>query len=279
MSYTEIAGLREVAQRYRALFVDAYGVLYDGGAPFPGAADALRQARRAGLKVCIVTNSASRVSVVAQRLAGRAGVTPDHYDAIVTSGEMSWRFLGGGAVPAETPLYVVTEEGGPAWLADISHPVAADISEAGAILAIGMPYLTEAAFNASDFAATLREGARRGLPMIVADSDETYPWHGVMRLGPGWIARLYAAMGGSLIEFGKPYRPIYEEASGLFGDPVRSEILAIGDNLLTDIAGAAGFGIDSLLVRAGGVHDGEPLEQLRARAGAAPVYAAQRLTW
>jgi HAD superfamily hydrolase (TIGR01459 family) len=279
MSHLEVTGLRDLAPRYRALFVDAYGVLYDGAAAFPGAPDALLAARAAGLEVCIVTNSASRIEVVARRLAERAGVAPGHYDAIVTSGELSWQYLEARRLPPEAPLYVITEAGGPAWIADIAHRRVDDVRRAGALLAVGTPYLTEAAFYASAFAETLQLAAGLGLPMIVADSDETYPWRGVIRLGAGWIARLYAAMGGTLVEFGKPHRPIYEAASAALGHPDPREILGIGDNFRTDIAGAAGYGIDSLLVLEGGVHGGQSPAELRAAAGPAPTYVAPRLAW
>jgi HAD superfamily hydrolase (TIGR01459 family) len=279
MSHLEITGLRELAPRYRCLFVDAYGVLYDGAAAFPGAPEALLRARDAGLKVCIVTNSASRIAVVAQRLAERAGVTAEHYDAIATSGELSWRYLAEGSLPPDAPVFVITEAGGPVWVKDIGHPVVTEVRRAKALLAVGISYFTESAFYESGFAETLQSAARLGLPMIVADSDVTYPWRGVIRLGAGWIAELYGAMGGHLVEFGKPHRPIYDEARTVLGNPARHEILGIGDNLLTDIAGAAGFGIDSMLVLEGGVHGGEARSQLLARAGAAPTYMAPRLSW
>lgn len=279
MSSLEITGLREVAPRYRCLFVDAYGVLYDGAASFPGAPEALLKARAAGLEVCIVTNSASRIEVVARRLAERAGVTGEHYDAIATSGELAWRHLAECRVPLDAPVYVITEEGGPSWVEEIGHRVVTDVREAKVLLAVGIPYFTESAFYGSDFAQTLQEAVRLGLPMIVADSDETYPWRGVIRLGAGWIARLYVAMGGRLVEFGKPHRPIYDAATAALGAPARHEILAIGDNLLTDIAGAAGFGIDSLLVLEGGVNGGRSLHELRDAPGPAPSYIAPRLAW
>lgn len=279
MSYLDVTGLRDLAPRYRALFVDAYGVLYDGAASFPGAPEALLRARAAGLAVCIVTNSASRTDVVARRLAERAGVTPEHYDAIVTSGEISWQYLEDRRLAADAPIYVITEDGGPAWVDGLVHQRVDDVRRARALLAVGTPYLTEAAFYASDFAQTLQVAAGLRLPMIVADSDETYPWRGVIRLGAGWIARLYGAMGGALIEFGKPHRPIYEQAAIALRNPPARDILAIGDNLLTDIAGAAGYGIDSLLVLEGGVHGGQSRAELRAAPGPAPTYIAPRLAW
>jgi len=277
--YVEISGLRDVAGRYRYLFVDAYGVLYDGAAAFPGAREALLEARARGLQICIVTNSASRVTVVARRLEERAGITEDHYNALISSGEIAWDYLADHHLPADAPIYVITEKGGPAWIADIGHLLVDDVRNAKAILAIGMPFLTEAAFHASTFADTLKTAAYLGLPMIVGDSDETYPWRGVIRLAPGWLARVYAVMGGPLVEFGKPHKPIYDSAARLLDRPLPGDILAIGDNLLTDIAGAAGYGIDSMLVLEGGVHGSQPMNELQAVGGPAPTYVARRLAW
>ena len=57
---------------------------------------------------------------------------------------------------------------------------------------------------------------------------------------------------------GKPFAPIYEEAlrqaADVLGRPVaRREVLAIGDGMLTDVKGAADFGLDVLYV-SGGIH-------------------------
>ncbi|MBN9306514.1 MAG: hypothetical protein BGO82_06205 [Devosia sp. 67-54] len=278
MSYTRIAGLRDVVTRYHTLFVDAYGVLHDGAASFPGAPGALQQARQAGLRVVVVTNAATRLDAVRRKL-GEAGIGADCYDAVMSSGELAWRYLSEGPGATAAPLFVIREGSGPAWVEHLPQPQSAEVRHAGAIVAAGMPFHTEQAFYATAFAETLQAGAALKLPMVVADSDETYPSRGVIRLGPGWLARLYGAMGGPLLEFGKPHRPIYDAAAAAVGAPARAGILAIGDNLRTDIAGAAAYGIDSLLVLEGGVHGGDTPETLRAMPGAAPTYVATRLAW
>ena len=55
---------------------------------------------------------------------------------------------------------------------------------------------------------------------------------------------------------GKPFPSVYETCFALLGIADRRRILAVGDSLRTDIAGAAGAGIDSLLVT-GGIHGDE----------------------
>jgi ribonucleotide monophosphatase NagD (HAD superfamily) len=94
----------------------------------------------------------------------------------------------------------------------------------------------------------------------------------------GALALAYEEIGGSVFYAGKPHRPIYEVALGLAaklrgGERLElSRVLAIGDAMRTDIAGAAAFGIHSLLV-ARGIHAAE----LRLEEG--PLHAAGVRTW
>jgi ribonucleotide monophosphatase NagD (HAD superfamily) len=74
----------------------------------------------------------------------------------------------------------------------------------------------------------------------------------------GALARLYAELGGRTVMAGKPHPPIYERclvvAEDLIGRPVdRARVLAIGDGVATDIAGANGQGLDVLFI-GGGIH-------------------------
>ena len=52
---------------------------------------------------------------------------------------------------------------------------------------------------------------------------------------------------------GKPFPSVYDSCLDLLGIDDRSRILAVGDSLRTDIAGAARAGIDSVLI-IGGIH-------------------------
>lgn len=70
----------------------------------------------------------------------------------------------------------------------------------------------------------------------------------------GALAALYQEMGGEALYFGKPHPPIYDLARrrlAALGGGDDSRILAIGDGITTDIAGAAGEGIDALFVAGG----------------------------
>jgi HAD superfamily hydrolase (TIGR01459 family) len=67
----------------------------------------------------------------------------------------------------------------------------------------------------------------------------------------GTIAKLFESIGGESIYFGKPYKEIYTMC---FTD--NEKVIAIGDNLNTDIKGANNMNIDSIFI-SNGVHRSE----------------------
>jgi HAD superfamily hydrolase (TIGR01459 family) len=112
-----------------------------------------------------------------------------------------------------------------------------------------------------DYRAVLTEAAALRLPMICANPDK------VVQRGPrliycgGALAELYQSLGGAVIMAGKPHPPIYRaalakaaELAGRAVDPAR--VLAIGDGIVTDIAGANAQGLDVLFIAAG-IHGAE----------------------
>jgi HAD superfamily hydrolase (TIGR01459 family) len=273
-----IAGVGEIAERYRTWFVDAYGVLHDGSAAFPGVVEALILARRAGVTIVIVTNSGQRVDAVAARLAG-AGIAADHYNHVMSSGELSWRHIEG--LDGLSRLFLLYPTSGPLWLNHLRHPIVDDLAEADLMVAADMPHRTEEAARAGDLLTMLETAATLRLPLLVPGSDVTYPHNGVIRLGPGWIARRYAELGGETIEFGKPYAPIFAAACHLcHAKP--EEVIMVGDNLATDIAGANHLGLASLLVLKHGLHGGlsdAALAEAAHSHDAAPTYIAPAFNW
>jgi HAD superfamily hydrolase (TIGR01459 family) len=277
-----VAGLGEIVGRYSVVLTDAYGVLHDGYKVFPGVNQALQRVRSLGKQVEVVTNSPQRIEGVRWRLAS-VGVEPHSYDAIATSGELTWRDLEArnrmnGALPR---VHFIIEGAGVRWQGDVRNE-RVELAAADILIAAGMPYPTEPEALASPLIEALADAHARGVPMLVADSDETYPLDGLVRLGPGWIAKHYERQGGMIVEYGKPFDPIYDEAATLAGGVQPSDVLMIGDNLKTDIRGAARRGYDSMLVLEGGVHGwltpGE-LAAMSADVGVAPTYVAPGLRW
>jgi ribonucleotide monophosphatase NagD (HAD superfamily) len=109
----------------------------------------------------------------------------------------------------------------------------------------------------------------------------------------GVIAELYELMGGPVYWAGKPHLPAYERAMEALGGlrgavPPKRRILAIGDAIRTDIAGAAAFGLDALFVGQGihrdkllrnGRIEPSALARLLADAPATPIAATVGIEW
>ncbi|GAB4815008.1 hypothetical protein N2152v2_002054 [Parachlorella kessleri] len=120
------------------------------------------------------------------------------------------------------------------------------------------------------------------VPMVVANPDLVTVHGSELRVMPGTLARQYQEMGGEVHLMGKPAPLIYEEALTLLALPA-AEVIAIGDSMEHDIAGARDAAVDSLLI-AGGIHatdllspDGLTLQEdgllrLSARYSATPSY-------
>jgi HAD superfamily hydrolase (TIGR01459 family) len=104
-----------------------------------------------------------------------------------------------------------------------------------------------------DYEPLLRQALGRELPMVCANPDLVVMRGSTLHLCAGALAKWYEEAGGRVRWHGKPYCSVYDSCLRLLGIEDRSPILAIGDSLRTDIAGAAGAGIDSLLI-AGGIH-------------------------
>ena len=70
----------------------------------------------------------------------------------------------------------------------------------------------------------------------------------------GTIADIFEKLGGDVVYFGKPYPEIYN-----FCLKKNERVLAIGDNIRTDIKGANNMNFDSLFIT-GGIHKREFLD-------------------
>ncbi len=98
----------------------------------------------------------------------------------------------------------------------------------------------------------------------------------------GALARRYETLGGEVRWIGKPDPAVYGPALAMIGLP-REQILAVGDSLRTDIAGAAAAGIDACWVL-GGIHaafrDNVAAAEAAACAGhLAPVACIPAFVW
>ena len=289
MAFVWVDGLERLAERYDGFIIDVWGVLYDGGAAFPGARGALEALRRAKKRSLILSNAPRRIGVVEERLGG-IGLSPDLYGSVLTSGEETFRHMSSRPDSAHQALgercYDLGRPRFDGLLDGTGVRFVDAVDQAEFILASGPRGETDAV---GDYEEELQAGLALGLPMVCANPDRHVLSNGMRVLCAGSIADRYEAMGGRVIWHGKPHLAIYRRALELLDLP-RDRVLAIGDNLATDIAGARAAGIDSLLVL-GGIHqevlgispgdlpDPASLQRLVDKAGHGPDAVAALFAW
>ena len=81
-----ITALGDISSNYDALYVDLWGCLHDGVIAFPEAVAALREYRKSGGIVVLLTNAPRHRSSV-QKQIERMNVPADCWDTIASSGD------------------------------------------------------------------------------------------------------------------------------------------------------------------------------------------------
>jgi HAD superfamily hydrolase (TIGR01459 family) len=260
-----VEGLQPLADRYDLVLCDVWGVLHNGVKAYEAAGEALTQFRNRGGRVVLVSNAPRPGSAVGVQLDGFR-VLRSAYDAIVTSGDLT-------RLAIEERLDKVVHHIGPPRDMPVYEGLDVrfgSIEEADYVVCSG--FEDDERETAEDYRLRLEAMLKRGLLMVCANPDLVVERGDVIVPCAGAIALAYEEMGGDVYYAGKPHEPIYEKAiavaAGLNGREIpKDRVLAIGDAIRTDIAGAAGFGIDSLLIARGihaeelGVHRGPLVSQ------------------
>ena len=258
----------EIIERYDALLIDAYGVLVDGADALPGARRFVERLHARAIPFFILTNDASKLPETSSARYARCGLEIPA-ERVITSGSLLTRWfsqhkLQGAETlvlgPADSASYVRLAGGRPVTIEETREPEVVVVAD-------------EAGY---DFLETLDEtlsllyrlcDAGRPPRLVLPNPDLVYPKRpGAFGFGAGTIANAlhaalqlrYDAPDLAFEPLGKPYPPIFEAAVERAGT---RNLLMIGDQLATDIAGAQRFGIDSALVRSGvtrAVFDGGP---------------------
>lgn len=285
-----IDGVRAVAERYDGFILDMWGVLHDGQHPYPGVVDCLTRLKRAGKRLVVLSNAPRRVEPATRRMA-EIGIDPALIDAMMTSGEDAWRHLKARTDPWYARLGRACFHLGPerdkGMLEGQDMDVVQDIARADFILNTGADHDDD---RVETYAPLLAQARRRNLPMICANPDLVVVHRGRLAICAGSLAQHYEQLGGDVRWHGKPHREIYEHCFDLLGVADRRRIVAVGDSLRTDMAGAKGAGIDGLFVvhgihaeelgaPPGGHPDPARLSGFIERSGLSPVAVVPMFGW
>jgi HAD superfamily hydrolase (TIGR01459 family) len=253
--------LRDLVAGVDVVLSDIWGVVHNGLVAFPQACEALHAFRDQGGTVILITN-APRPADSVQRQLRKLDIADDIYDAIVTSGDLTRRFVADH--PGRKMFWI-----GPERDSSIHRgldAVLGPLEQADYIVCTGL--FDDETESAEDYRAMMLQARERKLPLICANPDIVVERGDRLIYCAGAIAELYRELGGEVIFYGKPHRPIYQRALALAverqGHAIAlNRVLAIGDSVRTDLAGAQNFGIDCLFVTRG-IHaeDFEGIDQL-----------------
>lgn len=253
------ATIGELVRRYSVLLLDSYGVLVDHSEVLPGAAKLVAHLHRTGKPYLILTNDASiSIGETSRRFHSRGMAIPP--ERIITSGSLLDGYFRRNGLKGSRCV-VIGPEGSRRYVAEAGgrlEPLTEDARPDVLVVCdeAGAPFLETVDAALTMLVRSLDQGAR--VRLILPNPDRIYPKGG----------RRYGLAAGSIAGFleealrlrypgrrdlrfarlGKPYRAIFAEALRRTGS---RDMVMIGDQLATDIAGAARFGIDSALVGTG----------------------------
>ena len=250
---------------YDTALLDLDGVVYIGGAAIPGAADALRKADAAGMRLAYVTNNAFRTPAAIAALLTSFGVAATPQD-VVTSAQAAARVLA-ERLPAGAPVLVVGGSGLRMALRERGlRPVSTAADQPQAVVQGYSPDVDYSILAEGGLAVAA------GALFVASNGDLTLPSRRGNQPGNGALVRVIAtATGVEPLVAGKPEPPLHEESVLRTG---AKHPLVVGDRLDTDIEAAHRVGADSMLVLPGVT---DPAGAVLAPPSQRPSYLAEDL--
>lgn len=275
---------------YDGIILDLWGVVHDGRTPYPEAPAALAAMMASGKKVVMLSNAPRRASGVIEGMSA-IGIDRALYHDVLSSGELAWRALKYRGDPWLRALGRRCLHVGPQRDKGLMDGLDLDMvtaPEAGAFILNTGPWRDEE--TVADYEDVLSRAAALGMAMICANPDLEVIRGGTRIICAGALAARYAELGGDVRAYGKPYAATYDACLELMSLGKDARLVAIGDSLATDIAGANAAGIDAVLVTSG-IHgaelglaygdmpDGTRLARVAAARGLSIAAAVPVLRW
>ncbi|MDF9812408.1 HAD-IIA family hydrolase [Streptomyces sp. SPB162] len=233
---------RALDAAYDTALLDLDGVVYAGGEAIAHAVESLATAREHGMHLAYVTNNAARTPGTVAGHLTELGVPADAAD-VITSAQAVARLIA-EQVPAGSRVLAIGGEGLQTALRERGlEPVASAEDDPAAVVQGYDPELRWSLLAEASFAVA------RGVPWFASNTDLTIPNPRGIAPGNGAAVEVVRiATGGEPQVAGKPQPPMHRETILRTG---AKRPLVVGDRLDTDIEGATGAEVDSLLVLTG----------------------------
>ena len=241
----DINGLQSIADNYDLFYIDLWGVIHNGINLHEQAIAALKELLKKKKMFVLLTN-APRPNKIVQNFLKRMGMDELLREHVFTSGEAALNYLKKSYLskkfyhigpPRDFDLFYLFEKNKRENIIDADYLLCTGLFEDHEKDLIHYKNLLEKHINKK---------------MICTNPDLIVDRGDVRELCAGSVAMVFEKMGGEVVYFGKPHSEVYNQSI----DNNNKKILAIGDNLNTDIRGANLLNYDSLLI-SNGIHRDE----------------------
>lgn len=268
---------KSVISKYEVIFFDAFGVLKTYNGLIPGIENTFAYLRENNKDFYVVTNDASRSPEQLAESYVKLGIDDVTPDRIISSGMLAREYLE-LKVRNGVVAYLGTDNSahyiGSTTLKTLSIREL-DLNSVNDVNAL--VFLDDEGFDwNTDLTKTLNLLRKRNIPVIVANTDKTYPASkSRLSIAVGALAKMIEdTIGRQFIRFGKPDPQMfifaYQHIKN-YPDVSKQNILMVGDTLHTDILGGNKFGLDTALVLTGNTQAEDAEVRIRAT-GIIPTY-------
>ena len=242
----ELKKFKNISNMYDVYFIDLWGVIHNGINLFKNAINVLDELKKLQKKVVLISN-APRTSNTVKQFLRKLNFNLDLIDLLVTSGDVTKNYIHKNQKKIFYHLGPIKDKD----LFEGIKNISSDINKTQEIICTGL--VNEIGVNITNYENLFKSWILKEKTLVCANPDEVVSRGNDIEFCAGALAKYYKKLGGTVLYFGKPYEEIYKYAKlniekkiGLFVEKKR--ILAVGDNLKTDIYGAQNFNIDSLLI-------------------------------
>ena len=242
----EIASFENITNSYEVYFIDLWGVIHNGIKLFDNAIKVLKKLKDQNKKIILISN-APRTNKTVKKFLTNLKFDLDLINLLVTSGDVTRNYIQDHSNKNFYHLGPDKDKD----LFDGINNIVEKHEEASEIICTGL--IDEIGQNIQDYENFFLKLIENKKTFTCANPDEVVSGGDKIEFCAGALAKYYKKLGGTVKYFGKPYEEIYKFAKlrseEEFNKKIdKTQILAVGDNLKTDIAGAQNFCIDSVLI-------------------------------
>ena len=239
----ELNHLSDIYKKYDTFVIDLWGVMHNGVMLNSKAIEAIEQLKKNSKKIVFLSNAPRPSSKVVSFLL-KMNMDIKYLSNVMTSGEAAMHAINENRFgktfyhlgpPRDTSVFERVKQN------------KTDLDKCDFILCTGL--FDNYANDLDYYKNFLKKYVSKKL--ICTNPDLTVHRGDEEELCAGSIAKIFEELGGEVVYFGKPHKEVYKMCFD-----ANEKVLAIGDNLRTDIKGANNLNIDCIFI-SNGVHRDE----------------------